>query len=109
MSTSAVMAAPKFEATHFGMCSSGDVIMQANGGWWYIDNMGQPGGETVKYGGSYITSRKIVSVADYRNRGSELGKKYEVTGINLRTVNGSWANSFYLQLSDSDVICNYDG
>lgn len=103
------VAAPQWSPTHFGVCASDDVIMQADGGWWYIDNMGGGIAEKVKYGGSYITSRKTVLVENYRNRGSGLDKRYEVTGINLRTVNGSLAKRFYLPLSDADVICNYKG
>ena len=101
ISTNAVMAAPEWRVTHFGSCFSEDGIMQADGSWWWYEQ-GRGVVNPVKYGGSYITTRRTISTNDY---GSRKNERYDATGINLQNIDGTWVDTFYLQISDVDVIC----
>ena len=60
------MAAPEWRMTHFGECFSEEAIMQADGGWWYY-KMGIGVVNPVRYGGSYITTRRTISARQLFN------------------------------------------
>lgn len=97
----AVMAAPEWRPTHFGYCFSENGVMQSEGSWWWFEP-GRGIVNPVMYGGPYITSRRTISTRDY---GSRKHESFEVTGISLRKTDGTWVDTFYLQMSDIDVIC----
>jgi len=99
--TNAVGAAPEWNITHFGRCFSEDAVMQADGSWWWFER-GRGIREPVKYGGSYITSRRTISARDY---GSLKSGNFDATGISLRNTDGTWVETFYLQISDVSMIC----
>ena len=99
--TNAVGAAPEWNGTHFGSCFSEDVVMQADGSWWWFEQ-GLGIRDPLKYGGSYITSRRTISARDY---GSLLSGNFDATGISLRNKDGTWVDTFYLQISDASMIC----
>jgi len=97
-----IRAAPEWRTTHFGSCFSDDGIMQADGSWWVYENRGRGMVGQIKYAGSYITTRRTISTKDY---GSRKNERYDATGINLQNIDGTWVDTFYLQMSDVDVIC----
>ena len=75
--------------------------MQAGSAWWWFEQ-GRGIVDPVKYGGSYITTRRTILARDY---GSSKDESFEATGISLRNTDGTWVDTFYLQISDVDVIC----
>jgi len=91
----------EFRVTHFGRCFSEDAIMQKDGSWWFFEQ-GRGIVDPIKYGGSYVTTRRTISASQY---GSKISGNFDATGISLKMRDGSWVDTFYLQISDHDVIC----
>lgn len=97
-----IEAAPEWRPTHFGACFSEEVIMQAEGSWWYYQ-MGRGINNPVRYGGSYMTSSMQVSSKQFGSRRPE--SIYNVNGLRLRNADGSWVKGLYLPMDLGNEIC----
>jgi len=96
-----VLAAPEWRTTHFGTCFSDDTLMQAEGSWWYVEPRGRE--SSIKYGGSYITRSEQISTRQYRSRKPET--YYNVTGMRIKTADGTWVDKLFLPVEYFDEIC----
>lgn len=95
------LAAPTWRATHFAACHSEELVMQANGSWWWYEQ-GRNVQDPVRYGGAYVTSSRQINGRDY---GSRNQSSYEVTGLRLKRADGSWVDGFFIPLELADQIC----